>query len=504
MSLAERIDHAISVIAPIYGSRRMRARAQVDAIRAATMLYDGAARSFRTESRRIAPSSANSEIVLSLGRLRDVHRDLVRNNAYAANVVHAIQANIVGAGIVPRVVTERKRLKKEIARYFLDHLETPAIDFDGRHNLYGLQSLVARTVAEAGEALIVRYDTKKSMSLPLPMQVRVLEPDYLDPSVDGILPNGHHAFQGIEFDADGRRVAYHLFREHPGNQTNWRFPDSARIEADRVRHIYRVDRPGQMRGVPWGAPVIMTMWDLNDYEGAELVRQKIAACFAVFFENGAGQNLAQEISSEKTRAGHKTERLEPGMIQNLPAGVKPHFATPPTLSGYSEYIRASARKVACGYGVPYEIATGDLSQVSFISGRLGRLNFNLSVDQWRWHIHIPHACAPIAQWTMRAIGIESGAGMSGVRVDWTPPRREMVEPSKEIPAIRDAIRSGLSSLSEELRTLGFDPQSVMQEIASDNETLDALKLILDSDGRKPIKGSAANQGQGNDASQSAD
>jgi capsid protein len=31
---------------------------------------------------------------------------------------------------------------------------------------------------------------------------------------------------------------------------------SVRVPAERVLHIYRVDRPGQVRGVPWLAPAI--------------------------------------------------------------------------------------------------------------------------------------------------------------------------------------------------------------------------------------------------------
>ena len=40
-------------------------------------------------------------------------------------------------------------------------------------------------MAEAGEALIVRHRAEASDRLPVPMQVRVLEPDYLVPWIDG-------------------------------------------------------------------------------------------------------------------------------------------------------------------------------------------------------------------------------------------------------------------------------------------------------------------------------
>jgi hypothetical protein len=72
-----------------------------------------------------------------------------------------------------------------------------------------------RTVVESGEALIVRYRPEASLRLPVPLQVRVLEPDYLDPNKHGPIGNGSICFQGIEFDRSGRRVAYWLYPEHP-------------------------------------------------------------------------------------------------------------------------------------------------------------------------------------------------------------------------------------------------------------------------------------------------
>jgi hypothetical protein len=144
--------------------------------------------------------------------------------------------------------------------------------------------------------------------------------------------------------------------------------------------------------------------------------------------------------------------------------------------------------------VPYELLTTDNSDVSFISGRLGLIQFNKSVDHWRWHMLIPHACDGIGKWFLEACAIELGNDAPlKLRMRHTPPRREMIEPSKEIPAMRDAIRSGLSSLSEELRTLGHDPEVIIAEIAADNEAIDKAGVGLDSDGRRPVAFKLDNQ-----------
>ena len=60
----------------------------------------------------------------------------------------------------------------------------------------------------------------------------------------------------------------------------------------------------------------------------------------------------------------------------------------------------------------------------------------------------------------------------------------MVDPIRELPPIIDAVRAGLMSLSEALREQGYNPETVLREIASDNALLDELGLVLDTDPRK--------------------
>lgn len=478
------LDRAISYLAPVAGARRVAAR---NALASAKMVYDAAGRSPRTAFRKAGGTSANTEIQMSLPRLRDVSRDLGRNNPYAANIHTAIPANVVGAGIIPQVVSTNKKLKASVQTLIKNHLDTPAIDFDGRGNFAALQNLAMRAVVESGDALIVRYLPPPELRLAVPLQIRVLEGDYLDHLRNGPQANGNVCFHGIECDRWGRRVAYWLFDEHPGGGLTWKFPRSTRYDAANIFHIYRQDRPGQMRGIPWGAAGIMTMWDLGDYEEAELMRQKIAACFAVFFTGTEPGGLAAGVGTTTSQAGNPVEVLEPGLIQRLPSGSTVTTATPPMMTGYMDFTRGNARKICMAYGVPYEIGTGDLSQVSFISGRMGWIKFDISVDQWRWHMLIPHMCAGVMRWFLEAAAIPLGQPLqSKVSCDWTPPRRQMVSPKDEIPAMQAASRAGLTTRSENVRSLGFDPETVEAEFAEENTRADALGLRFESDGRWPL------------------
>jgi lambda family phage portal protein len=118
----------------------------------------------------------------------------------------------------------------------------------------------------------------------VPLKLQVLESEHLDSSKDGALPNGNIIRSGIEFDKAGKRVAYYLYREHPGENallTNLNI-DSVRIPAKEILHIYKPLRPGQIRGEPWLSNVLLKLHELDQYEDAELVRKTTAAMFAGF------------------------------------------------------------------------------------------------------------------------------------------------------------------------------------------------------------------------------
>ena len=64
--------------------------------------------------------------------------------------------------------------------------------------------------------------------------------------------------QGVEFDALGRRRAYWLYPVHPGEVAMFRRASltSQPVPAASVLHLFDRLRPGQVRGVPWFAPVM--------------------------------------------------------------------------------------------------------------------------------------------------------------------------------------------------------------------------------------------------------
>lgn len=312
----------------------------------------------------------------------------------------------------------------------------------------------------------------------------MLEAEYLDDNKTGPLPGGNTVIQGVEFDQIGRRVAYWLFDQHPNGLTILRNPQSRRIDAKDIIHLYRVDRPGQVRGVPWLAPVIVPLNDFAEFKDAQLVRQKIAACHAGFIHDPDfdGDDAPQPQGGDGERE-REIDELGPGMIETLPPGKTITFSDPPSLGDFGPYSDATGRDIAVGVGITFESLTGNLSNVNFTSGRMGRIDMDANVEAWRWLTVIPKLCVRIAEWFAEAAVVETSS-REPFAIGWTPPRRPLVDPTKEIPAMIKEVRAGFTSRRRKIREMGYDPEEIDAEIAADNEAADKAGFVFDTDPRR--------------------
>jgi lambda family phage portal protein len=474
------LDRTIGWFSPEMALKREVARLRMKAVTRARAEYDAASQSRRANNWRRSSRDANAETRGKITLIRDLSRDLVRNNPHAARAVGSIVSNVVGAGIIPQANGRNAQRANDLVKSFLD---TTAIDADGKHNLYGLQGLAMRACVESGEVLIRRRRRFMSDGLPLPMQMQVLEADYLDSTKDGVNIEGNTVIQGVAYSKIGKIVGYWLFEQHPGNAIA-ASGVSKFIPASEIIHLYRMDRPGQARGVPWGAPIFVRLKDFGEYEDAQLVRQKIAACFAVFIHDSESPAL---VSGDADSTNEDLlEALEPGIVEHLPPGKDVKFAAPPGVEGYRDYTLGQLRAIASGFGVPYSVMTGDMSDVNFSSGRMGWIEFQRSIEEWRWLMFIPTVCRKMEQWIADSAFI-ANVDLADVTWQWTPPRREMIDPTKEVPADRDEVRAGLVSWSEKVRQRGFDPDTLLDELKSDAKKFKDAGLTLEVDAAVPVR-----------------
>jgi lambda family phage portal protein len=448
--------------------------------------YDGGSRAPRL-SNWLAPATDANAAIQTPGALRNRSRDLVRNNPWAAKGIGVIVNNTVGYGIRAQLKAPSALRTRQAQSLWNAWAETTACDADGMHDLYGLQAIAMRSLAESGECLIRMRSRRAEDNLPVPFQLQVIEPDLLVDDLSGITSVqlsgavGNNVIQrGIEYDTLGRRVAYYLYKVHPGSDLiNLSPAQYTRVPAEDIIHLYRKDRPGQERGVPWLASVIVTLRELGIYDDAMLKKAQIQNLFAGFMYSDDPSDMADEMDDE-------IPDLQPGTIYMMKSGRRIEFSSPPPAAEDPQFRDACLRRVAAGLGITFEALTGNLSEVNFSSARLGAMEMGRNVESWQWGLFIPRFCHGVFAWFKQTIAIQ-GVNTTDLTAEWTPPARTLVDPNKEWNALLTAVRAGFMTLPEAIRSQGYDPDTVLAEQAEYLQKLDAAGVIVESDYRFDAK-----------------
>jgi len=150
-------------------------------------------------------------------------------------------------------------------------------------------------------------------------------------------------------------------------------------------------------------------------------------------------------------------------------------------------VRQQLRTIASGLSIPYELLSGDVSQVTFASGRHSLLEFRRQVESIQHHLIVFGLLRPVwAAWVRLAVaaGQLPGNPEDYSTVRWIAPTIQMLDPAAEIRSMIAAQRAGYISRSEIVANSGWDAEEIEAELAADNARADALDLVLDSDPRR--------------------
>ena len=371
----------------------------------------------------------------------------------------AIVAEAVGAGIEANSAHPDPEIAAAIDAAFGEALDM--IDADGRTDGRGLAASIVRAEITDGEAFVHLFE-RDSRTL-----ARLVPTERVDETDNRNLGNGHYTIAGVEFDAEGTRVAYHVHRGDPNG--TFGAHGTVRVSASDMLHVFRPSHPGAVRGVSQLAPVLVPANELDQWTDATIVGHKVAAMHAGFVVD---PNANGTVFGDVGANGDLSDiSLEPGVVRVLPAGTDIRFNTPDQTKDGIAFAKFVVAQIAAGLGVPPHLVDGDLSQANYSSLRAGLLPFRAKVEQYTYHTLVPQFLDPLFR---RVVTTEVLSGRLDVpsldeafAVEWLPPRPLQVDPAKDADAMRTLLDMGLLSRRQAAASLGWNVASLDAEIAAD-------------------------------------
>lgn len=421
--------------------------------------------------------SINQELATDLDRLRHRGRQLVQNNDYARKFAGMVSDNIIGPGGI------RLQVRVEDAPGQPDRLANAAIeaawaewskacDVTGQMSLRDVCALLVGSLPSDGEFL-VRFVRGAAARNRFNFAIQVVDVDRIDTSFNGVAASGNQVHMGVEVDAARRPVALHVFTAHPGEH-GVASRQRQRIAANEVLHRFKVERPEQLRGIPWMAPGMLTLHHLGGFMLSALLAAEHGANHYGFFtspDGGPPPGIGDTDAS-----GQTITTSQPGTYDTLPQGYEfhPHESKYPN-EVFSPFAKTCLQRIATGWRVAYHSLANDLEGVSFSSIRSGTLEER---DRWaadqEWFISAfmdPLYSAWLNSALLSgAVTMSNGSALPTAKMakfsrhEWQPRRWEWVDPARDMEAKVMAVRAGLMAPQDLASAMGYDFEDTLKSI----------------------------------------
>lgn len=468
------LDKAIAYVAPGIAARRLASRAQL----AFAGGYTGA-RIDRAALNRWQPNagSPNSDIIRDLPTLRARSRDQMRNAPVAVGAINQVVNNVIGTGLSHSAALDAEFLgltteeaedwAEDVDRRFNAWANSPDCDLSRQVNFYGLQEVFCRSWLESGDCfattpLIKRGGAQRMLAIQLLEADRISNPNRsanTDTLIDGIELNP----QTLE------AIAVHISSRHPGdllgNTNTWQRVAVRGSATDRrnVLHGFKPLRPGQVRGVPWIAPILEPLKQLGRWTDAELNAAVTSSLFSVFVK--MDPEAFQEVFDDDAKgmivekSSQWSGEMESGKAVNLLPGESIETSSPGRPNPqFDPFWQAMVRQIGMALELPFEVLVMHF-QSSYSAAR-GALLMAWKFFRSRRDLMATQFCQPIyelwlmeevAQGRIRAPGIFANpllraAWCAGV---WTGDGPGSIDPSKEVDAAQKRVDLGISTKQAE-------------------------------------------------------
>lgn len=406
--------------------------------------------------------------------LRNRARYETANNAYAKGIVLTLANDVVGTGPRLQLLTDDDVANERIERAFADWAKTVGLPEK-------LRTMRASRATD-GEVFAVLVGNPL-LPGPVELDLKLIEADQVTTPDLSIIDEGE--VDGIAFDAFGNPVEYHILKGHPGDaRSGYLGVEYDRVPAEAVIHYYRVDRPGQSRGIPDITPALPLFAQLRRYTLAVIAAAETAADFAgILYTDAPAHGEADSVEPMDAI------ELEARSLLTMPGGWKMaqvHAEQPATT--YAEFKREILSEIARCLNMPVSVASGDSSRHNYASGRLDHQVYFKNIRVEQEHLGCVALDRILAAWLREAVLVSDLLPLrqrtviargEAVPHQWFWDGTEHVDPAKEANAQATRLSSNTTTLASEYARQGRDWETELRQRAKEVALMQELGLAPD-------------------------
>lgn len=434
--------------------------------------------------------AANSKEVRYHLRVRSRYE--VANNSVAKGVVDTLANDLIGTGPRLQMLTPDADLNADIEREFMAWSRAT-------HLARKLRTM-RRSLAQDGEAFAL-FITNPRLPTLVQLDLLLIEADQV--STPYLNPIDPLAVDGIRYDLEGNPVLYSLLRRHPGDVYQIGLLADY-IDARSVIHWYRVDRPGQRRGLPDIMPALDLFNQLRRYMLAVLAAAETAADHAAVVYS----ELPPDTDDFTECEPFEHLDIERRTMTTLPAGWKMNqFKAEQPTTTYDMFERRLLMAIGRCLNMPYSKVSGDYTNDNYASGRLAHQTYHKSLHVDRSDVELTILDRVLNAWIEEAWLasdlIPGGPSpLEGWPHQWFWDGFEHVDPEKEATAQTKRLAANTTTLADEYARRGQDWRVQIMQRAEEIKLMNQLGVPAYPPGPSPyvpgMPGTASEQDEDQD------
>lgn len=456
-------------------------------------------------------SSADTEIRGSYRKLIDRSRSLERDNDYQRGFLLSAQRNINGSmrmdlrmdcgeygpaqGGKPPIFVPDLQANRLIEEAWQEWGKRENCTTNRRMNWRGVRRMLVRSTIRDGNFLVRKLRGTEAGN-KFGFRLQIWEIDHLVLEKTGTTQTGGDIRFGIEFDAMQAPIAYWVRARHPGDyigsfsaQAGYK---EVRIPVDEIYHVFIGDRSEQSLGYPWIVSAITRLRQLGAFEEAATIAARLGASKAAYFKKGDPTSPVGEWSGQRDAAGRPMTDVQPGTIEDLPVGWDVgtiNWQYPNIETG--DFRKAMLRGVATSLGSSYTSIGNDLESVNFSSARVGLFDEREGWKDLQLFFDEEFNELVFSDWLEAAImngalNLPLGKFTKFNRPVFKSRRWAMIDPQKEVQALKTAIALRVSSRRGFVAEQGGDIEDIFHDNKDDENLAEKLDLSLQPPDPEPV------------------
>lgn len=409
-----------------------------------------------------------------LDKLREICRDLGRNNPLVKGIFRKLATKIAGTATKIQARTEDEGWNQAAEQLWKEEMVNVPCDVTGRFNIHAFLKKMYYTYCRDGDMFVIFADEG----------IQAVEGDQVGTPYGRKKAEHFDVINGVAVSKKTKKViGYYI-----GKPNKWGYianESTQQYTADVVHHIFNADRFSCSRGEPILISAVDTIDKLFGYIDAELVAAKINACFPMMTTSRDSSGMPPPFTKGVSSSGRDEydrplEKIDPGMIWHGEPGEKiDAIGSTRPASAFDSFILRIMMLIGQPVNLPLMLVTSDYSGATFMNSRVA---YQEARDTWQDEQELVIKPFVRRTWMLKVQQWIERKELTK-RDDWASyeifcKRWPYVDPWKESKADEQQLKNGTTTRTAICARQGDDFRDLTDQRAIEERYLEDKEVVL--------------------------